>query len=262
MILPLSIDPSDFANVDTLSADEVKTFSVMLLSRLERELRGKWKDQILQNLHSTRAEYMKGMFTERPNDSTVVMGVTARESKLAVALELGRPPFDEKEGFMHSQKRHLKRGGGWWLTIPFRHAIPTALGESQAFSNVMPGEIYKLAFRAQGRPLTKQQLPVEHRIPGVRHEISNRRGRLLFPRYIHKAAQYEGLVRKADMAEGRSKGRGKYMTFRRVSDLSDVNSWIHPGFVPRAFLKKSLEKVKTDIPTIVHETKIEFFQNR
>ena len=39
------------------------------------------------------------------------------------------------------------------------------------------------------------------------------------------------------------------MTFRRVSDKSDPNSWIHPGFDARKFMDKALDQ--TQIPQVV-----------
>ncbi len=259
MMLPVYIDPSDFVAANALTEREVVVFTTLLLDRLEKEFRFQWEQEIEHNLHRTRDEYMRGMFTERPDEKTIVMGVTSRESKLAVALELGKEPFDEKQGFMYSSKRHLKRGGGWYLTIPFRHAIPTSVGESSAFTSVLPMVVYRMALRAQDRPLTLRQLPPEHRWKGFRREI-RREGRVLYPEYHHRSARYEGLIRVPDMAEGGSRGRGHYMTFRRVSDLSDANSWIHPGFVPRNFLRTALQK--TDIPSVIRLAKIDFIQNR
>jgi len=37
-----------------------------------------------------------------------------------------------------------------------------------------------------------------------------------------------------------------YMTFRRVSDKSDENSWIHKGFEAHNFMEKALEESQVD----------------
>lgn len=252
-MIPVFVDVSDFVEQSALTPEETSAFVTLLLHKLEQEFREKWMDQVEQNLHSTRAEYMKAMFTDHPNDNTVVMGVTARESPLAVMLELGADAFDEKVGFMHSSKRTLKRGGGWYLTVPFRHGVPTTLRER--FTSVMPVSVYMLARRAAGRPLALRQLPASQQVKTVRPEIRTAGGKV-YPAYQRKTARYEGLVRVPHVPER----HGGYFTFRRVSDLSDQNSWIHPGLVPRNLLGKALNE--TDVSSVVRRARIDFFKQR
>lgn len=252
-MIPISIDITDFAVASAMTDEEMASFTSLLLDRLEEGFKEQWINQVNRNLHSTRIEYMRAMFTDRPTDNSVVMGVTARESQLAVDLELGKEPFDEKVGFSRSAKRHLKRRGGWYLTVPFRHATPLALGESAAFTSVMPLAVYRLARRAT-RPLTLQQLPTAQQVRTVRPEIRTSTGRVYLA-YQRKTARYESLMRIPHTPER----RGGYYTFRRVSDLSDENSWIHPGFTPRNLLGKALQE--TDIESIVRRAKIEFYHN-
>jgi hypothetical protein len=252
-MINLAIDMSDFIDQSSLSEMEIDGFKSLLLDRLADGFKEKWQDEVNSNLHSTRREYERGMFVDRPDDSTVVMGVIATKSRLAVDLELGKEAFDEKQGFANSAKRTMKKDGeGWFLTIPFRHAVPTALGEASSFNSVMPLSVYLLA-RTANRPLKLGQLPVGQQVKEVRPAIQV--GGKTFGAYQHKSARYEGLFRFEDKDEG----RGQYMTFRRVSDLSDPNSWIHPGFLPRNFLGKALEK--TDVPAIVRRAKIDYFKN-
>jgi hypothetical protein len=250
-MLQLRIDASDFVEQSAISPGEMDGFKALLLDRLAAGFQEQWTNQVNESLHSTRQEYMRGMYVDRPDDDTVIMGVLASKSRLAVDIELGKDAFDEKIGFERSTKKTMKKNGtGWYLTIPFRHAVPTALGESSVFNSVMPVSVYQLA-RTEKKPLTKAQLPASLQTPGIRPGF-NSAGRSFRP-YQHKTARYEGLFRVPDEAEA----RGQYMTFRRVSDLSDPNSWIHPGFVPRNLLGKALEK--TDVGSIVRQAKIDFF---
>ena len=130
MPLQINIDASDYIEQSSLSPDDIFGFHALLLDRLADGFKEQWIDEVNQTLHSTRPEYMRGMFVSRPDDNTVVMGVTARKSQLSVDLELGKNAFDEKQGFAQSPKRTIKRNGGWFLTIPFRFSAPTSLGES------------------------------------------------------------------------------------------------------------------------------------
>lgn len=251
-MLALKLNMDDFIESSQLDQSKVDGFKALLLDRLADGFREQWENQINENLHKTRTEYRKGMFVDHPDDNTVVMGVIARQSKLAVDLELGKEAFDEKLGFAMSSKKTMKKNGvGWYLTVPFRHAVPLSVGESGAFNSVMPLSIYKLA-RYKAKPLEFNELPSGQQARGIRPEITTVSGRT-FGAYQRKTARYEGLIRNPDAAEG----RGGYMTFRRISDLSDANSWIHPGFLPRNLLGKAL--AKTNVPAIVRQAKSDFF---
>jgi hypothetical protein len=252
-MLNLTIDMHDFIDQSALSESEIDGFKALLLDSLAEGFKEQWQNEVNSTLHSTRREYEKGMFVDRPDDSTVVMGVIATRSQLAVDLELGKNAFDEKQGFSMSPKRHDKKDGGWFLTIPFRSAIPTAIGESSTFTNVMPLSVYLLAKKAN-KPLTLGQLPTDQQVKGVRAGFNS--GGVSYPAYRHKSARFEGIFRFVDADEN----RGTYFTFRRVSDLSDKNSWIHPGFLPRNLLGKAMNK--TDVGTIVRKAKVDYFGNK
>jgi hypothetical protein len=253
MPLAIHIDASDYIQQSALTTDEIDGFKALLLDRLADGFQEQWTNQVNENLHSTRPEYLKGMFVSRPDPDTVIMGVTARKSQLAVDLELGKDAFDEKQGFEQSPKRTEKKNGGWFLTIPFRWAVPTALGESAVFANQLPMALYKIA-KTQDTPVRKAQLPGDlAAIPPARPAFNS--GGKSFGAYQHKTSIYESLVRVPD----RDQNRGQYMTFRRVSDLSDPNSWIHPGFLPHNLLGKAL--AQTDVESIVRKAKIDFFKN-
>ena len=252
-MLPVSIDIQPLVDKFCFSESEIDSFSSILLDSLSLMFQEEWVNQINTHLHSSRQEYMRGMFVERPNDKSIVFGVTERQSKLAVAIESGKAPWDEKEGFQKSSKRIKTKKGGWYLTIPFRHAIPTSVGESPIFSTIMPGSIYKMA-RTSNSPLTREELPSPYNEPGMREPII--REGLNIPAYKHKSATYEGLIRVVD----RDENRGQYLTFRRVSNNSDPSSWWHPGFEARELLNKSLDEI--DISSTVRSVMVDFIENR
>ena len=62
------------------------------------------------------------------------------------------------------------------------------------------------------------------------------------------------------MTRSEKKYHGQYMTFRRVSDQSDPNSWIHKGFTAYNLMGKTLDKFPID--TIISNIKEDFLSNR
>lgn len=253
MPLPIIIDTSEFVRLSSFTEGEIKDFTSMLLDRLSLKFKEEWINEVNSTLKSTRQEYIKGMYTERPDENTIVMGVTARQSQLAVDLELGKSSFDMKEGFSKSSKKTITKKGNWYITVPFRHAVPGSVGESGIFSSVMPEEVYSIA-KKQTKPIQLNQLSPALQIKGIRPAFNL--GNRSIPAYKRKSVLYEGLVRNVDTREN----RGTYTTFRRVSSKSDPSSWWHPGFPSYNFLGKAL--AKTDITGTVRRVKIDFFKNR
>jgi len=235
MLPPVIIDLSGVIDEFFLDENEVKSMSRYVLSNISDEYMRVWERNIDSSLHSTRSEYRRAIFTEQPDDFSMVFGMTPTKSKLAMMLEDGASAWDIKEGFENSSKRHwyssLKdKQEHWYLTVPFRHATSEAVAESMIFSNQMPKEIEKLV-KTVGRPLKLSDLPSQYR--DVR---TSKVG------YVHRAAIYEGLHR-TDISSTEKENRGGYFTFRRVSDKSEANSWQHPGFEPLKLMERSLSEV-------------------
>lgn len=241
--LPIRIDLSDVVQEFTLNQDESNLLATAIIDSVVQEYSMKWQDLVNKELKSSRPEYLKAMYIERPSATEAVFGLSARESKLALMIEEGTGPFDEKPGFQKSSKAKQKKNGlGWFLTVPFRHATPQAIAEAGIFSSIMPQDVYQLA-KNSPMPLKRSQLPESQQIPGVRKEI-NVPG-LKVPEYIHKAVKYEGLVR-IEASSSENENRGQYMTFRRVSDNSDPNSWFNGGIIAKRLMDRALEIAQID----------------
>lgn len=251
MIAPVLIDLSGTIDQFYLSEQETRDLSRYVLDNMSKEYMKNWERLIESNLSSTRGEYMDAIFDERPDDFTAVFGMTPRQSKLGMMLEEGASQFDIKDGFAKSNKRvtklatnkdgTLKRDkygktsyGGWYLTIPFRHATPEAVAES--FSSKMPGSIYQLT-KTSSKPLKLRDLPGNFNKVRTSHAG-----------YQHKAAIYEGLHRR-DISSTNKEKRGGYYTFRRVSSESDDNSWMHPGFQALNLMEKAINNTRFDYVT-------------
>jgi hypothetical protein len=251
----ISIDLGDVINEFNILSEELENLTPNILGRIVDEYTFKWEDNINDALNSTRNEYKKAMYVEFTDNKNAVIGLTPRESQMALMLEEGCSSFDIKEGMEKSGKKKIKKDGGWYMTIPFKHATSEALGESQAFSSVMPKQIEKIAktnptLGGQSSPVKFDQLPAQYQ-----KLLSNKTTGV-----EHKAPIYQGLIR-INQSSSNKENRGGYMTFRRISDKSEEGSWQHPGFAPLHLMEKTLAEVDGRISEIVDD-EVQKFLNR
>lgn len=118
MILPINIDLSDLVEEFSLTANQTEILGTSIIDKVIVEYSTRWEDLVNRELKKSRSEYKRAMFMERPSGMEVVFGLMARESPLAIMIEEGASPFDEKIGFQRSDKVKEKKDGGWYLTIP------------------------------------------------------------------------------------------------------------------------------------------------
>jgi len=243
MLIPIQIDFSELSQEFTLSENEVHSLVSSSLNKIVDLFHQKlWTH--LSELKKTREAYKNGLefYSKGYNVREVVL-----VGFLPNAIESGLSPFDMKLGFQRSKKRHPKKGGGWYLTIPFRFAASTSLGESPMFSSKMPEEIHKIAKQLKkGESLTKGKIPTPFDQPGRREQIAT--NKKIYSTYVHKSSIFEGMIKSNQPKHEH------YKTFRRVSDLSDPESWIHKGLKPRNFFGKTLNEITPIIPSLVDET--------
>lgn len=245
-MMPLNIDLSEVVEEFALTATQSMELSDVIIDRIVVEYTSKWENLVDNGLKGLRSTYKNAMYVDKKSASEVIFGLREGENGLAMALEEGKAAWDEKPFFEASPRKHRKAmGDGWYLTVPFRHATPEAVAESGIFQSVLPKEIYDIAKNNGGRRVSMAQLPEQYRQLGSRKEIVTASG--VIPEYTHKAPKYLGLVR-VNVSSTNKENRGSYMTFRRVSDRSDPNSWIHPGFDAHRFMDKALDQA--DIYTV------------
>jgi hypothetical protein len=234
----IQIDTSEVVASMSFSNEEVKSFNSYILDRISTEYMTKWETIVDKELKSTRRAYKLGMDMKRIDNNTVVFSLEGKgESTLAIMLENGATPFEMQKYFEKSSKIKQKQGGGWYLTIPMRLATSEAIAESSVFAGQLT-KPYQDLIKKHG-VLTKKNVPKEMQIKGVRSEIKT--PTKTYPSYEHKSFMFEGAKRMKTPFK-----QGYYMQFRRVSDLSDDNAWIHPGFQPRKFMDRALEEMQID----------------
>lgn len=235
-MLNFSIDISETVQEFSLAKSDIDALVGYTLDRITDEYVTQWENLINSGLDNTRDEYKRAIYTERPDNNTSIIGLNSRESKLAVMIETGADAFDEKSGFYNSNKKHVTKNG-WHLTIPFRHGVSESIMEM-----MVPGTgVSVIDLMKTGATMGAGQLPQPFD-EILTHNLQLNNGTLIS--YKHKAPIYEGMHRR-NMNSTISEKRGGYFTFRRVSDKSDPEAWIHPGFVPHLFMDKALNLVQT-----------------
>lgn len=254
MTPPIKIDISDFIRQWKLTTEEASMFAYSVLDEIGVRFADQLRNQAGRELKQTRQEYQRSIYIEKPDDLSIVIGLSGW---LANAVEKGIGPFDLKEGFRNSSKVKLKPAGGWYMTIPFRHGISSTIGDSSIFANIMPGKVYEIAKQKladRKSQLTIRDLPPEFQIRNVRPEVYNRDTGQRFGAYQHKNNIYEGMKNLG------APGHSQYVTFRRVSDMSDPMSWIHTGITAHNLFEKTLNDFP--IADIISQVKEDFLENR
>lgn len=240
-MIPIEIDISPILQAYSQLEGRASELSAFILDRVQDTYMFEWENHINKELKSTRVEYRSAIYVDRVDESNTIIGLTPRESKLALMLENGASSFDIKEGMEKSGKRKEKEDGGWYMTVPFRLATTEALGESSIFSGQLPSEVQEsIQEKAISVTTGKSTLKVED-LPSQYQKILNNK----VTGYTHKAPIYAGLVRqKVNSTDKES--RTTYTTFRRISDKSDEDSWTHPGFEPKKLMDKALNDLQLD----------------
>lgn len=170
-------------------------------------LRDNWQQIGQSTLNESRQDYINAIQVSKPDKFTADLRM---EGTLPKMLEDGFPSFDMKLGFSNSQYAKHGKDGQWYLTIPFRHLTPSHTGAAPKW-NTMPKDIYKNILKHSPLHGTENKYPATVSWTG----------------YHHKNGIYEGMIRNKRTAGGGS----TYFTFRRVSEKSAFNSWMHPGYV-------------------------------
>jgi hypothetical protein len=142
----------------------------------------------------------------------------------------------------------FNKSGGRYLTIPFRVGTPDIVGDSDVFSRKMSVDVYEVVKAkevnipsrgggSRSAGLTMKELPPQYQKRQTRAAIKDSEGKVLFEEYTHKAPLDQGLMKFTDAVTGQS----TYGTFRRVSENSDPNAFIHPGIEKYNLIQKALD---------------------
>lgn len=262
---PIEIDLTGLAAQFGLSAAQIDTLTETCVREVEIGVYNNWEALAKTSLYSTLPEYLthllrvdKGRFAKQ-----IVLTGT-----LPNMIEQGASPFDIKEGFKKSPRvrytipryspsgKMIRRGGDWYLTIPFRIGVPGTLGQA-GFTGQMPTAVYQALLKQGNSPLRRRDIPSPWDVPKSRAAIVAESGATLYAAYRHKNSIYEGLTRRT--AQYAKTAQNTYGTFRRAGAASDPLSWIHRGFTPLLLSEKAVER--TDVETMVENEVTEYLEN-
>lgn len=261
--MKFNVDLRDIFDEFNLLQSQQKEMTKQVLDDVTGEVMRNWKKAAASKLKSSRTEYLNSIIWLKDTPSANIIALVG---KLPNMIESGAQPFDMKEGFMRSTKIKQKKGGGWYLTIPFRWNTPGSIGENGA--NVMSQEVYKLARGLKsrksapggskpGQMLSSGSLPPSAQKLGSRKAVSNAITGQHFPSYQHKSPLAAGIQRNEKTYEKAT--QSTYNSFRRVSDKSDANSWIHTGIEAGNFAEQAF--AATDFNTLVNNSIDSYLSN-
>lgn len=248
---PISINLGDVASEFGMTKKQTRDMTSYVVKGLTARYAKNLENVAKRTLGKTRQQYIKSIVV---GEQGPLSGYVMIVGSLPNMIESGVEPFDMKTGFLGSSKAMSSKEGGKYLTIPFRQATPGSLGESSAFTNVMPEGVYQAAKqndpsrssptgnRISGSGLKPSQIPQQYRIPKTRAMIVAKNK--TFEAYKHKTSIYQGMVKNTQTYQSASSS--SYVTFRRVSQASDPNSWIYPGLEAKNLTNIALQR--TNVP--------------
>jgi hypothetical protein len=247
MILPIIVNTSDILTQFTsLNSNDVNVMLDNVAKGLAARYAAALEKKAGTELHQTRKRYLQNikLVDSRKLEGTVLLDYS--KDKLIKMLEEGAGPFDMKEGMLASPKVKTTKSGVRYLTIPFRFATPGALGESDVFTSRLPNPVYQvlknkstdipIAGGSKSAGIALKEIPEQYQIKNTRKAITDTSGQELFKAYQNKNSIYEGAFKQKDGATGQN----SYRSFRRVSENSDPDAFIHPGIEKHELIRKSL----------------------
>jgi hypothetical protein len=252
--LNIVIDMADVLSACHIMQSQVPAMMSGIFQQVSDGVVVNWREEAHRGLGSTRAAYLRGLQEPEISENQAVIALIGT---LPNMLEQGASPFDLKVGFKQSPKVGKKKGGGWFLTIPFRWSTPGAIGENEVFSGKMPEEVFNVAkdlseviTQPEKGKLTFAEALQESELPpslqGVRYGRAEIRTEgNVYGAYQHKTNIYSGIIKESKTYAQVT--QGQYVSFRRVSDKSDALSWMHKGLMAREFAEKAVANTNVEV---------------
>lgn len=238
----IQIDPSSIVDRFDLSQDDINDLLDYTVKEVTARFAHELENEAYRTLKSGRSEYISNINVV---DEGFAAGSVVITGFLPNAMEKGMAPYDMKPGFLNGP--NAKDGvNGKYNTIPFSFGTPGAKEENFT-GGIMPQEVYDIAKdkpiikgETHSAGITKEELPLKFQEPQVKTiQLPKSKS---FAEYQHKNSIYEGIRKEKDNVTGQN----RYQSFRRVSENSDPNSFIHPGFEAVNLVDKTLAEF--DVP--------------
>ena len=242
-MIPIYIDTSSILDEFPSMEEDIEYMIDYVVKEVTERFAEEWQNEALRTLRSTKAEYAKSIIVV---DSGWLKGAVVLKGELPNAIENGASPYDMKEGLLNGPNAKVKNGVRY-NTVPFRQGNPEAVEDSELFSNILPKSIHSIikakpqniptygGVRTEG--IKVSELPQAYREPDKKSAPKG-----AFGGYQRKFPIQAGVTRVKDKVTGQN----KYISFRRVSDNSDDDAWIHSGFEARNLADTALDNLQTD----------------
>lgn len=253
MLIPIVINSQDILDqYNNISKQETEDVCDLAVKNLTAAFYEAWVNEAEQSLKATRSRYIQNLSLIDSGRLSGAIVLSYKYDPLIKMIEEGREAFDMKTGFANSSKKHIKKDGGWWLTIPFSQGTPGA--DSSAFTNILPSQVYNVVkakpvslITNQSQGLTTAELPNQFAGAKTRAAIPKSE---IFLAYQHKSSIYTGVIKKTDAVTGQN----SYHSFRRVSDKSDANAWIFPGFEAKNLAETTWDKFQPRMQQVLEDS--------
>lgn len=238
----IQIDVSSLIEPFNLSQDDVNDLIDYTVKEITARFANALEIEANNSLGDARLDYISNI---RVIDEGFAKGAVMLTGFLPNALEQGKDSYDMKPFLLNGPHAKVGADGKKFNTIPFSWGTPGTLSEN--FSNTMPDGVYEVAKNKpirEGRNssvgIAKDELPKQFQEPQVKK--IKLPGTNSIVDYQHKHSIYEGIRKERDHVTKQN----RYTSFRRVSENSDPNAFIHPGFERHDLFGKTLSSF--DIP--------------
>lgn len=239
IIIPVEIDTGDITKQFDVSKSQIETILDNIAKGLAMSFVGQLEVNVGNTLNSTRNRFLRNIrvIDSGKLESTVLLDYS--KDPLIKMIEEGSGPFDMKTGLLGSNKVKYTSKGKRYITVPFRWAASTSVGESDVFTSKLPQSIHTIVSKkTAGSTLKLSEIPSSLSSKSTRQPIVDSEGKTLFDSYTHKNSVYEGITKSTDIVTKQN----RYFSFRRVSEQgSDPNSWIHPGMTAQKFMENTMK---------------------
>ena len=247
MIVPIVIDGQALVDQFSITENQVEAICDNIAKTLAAQYANQLETEANNALNSTRRRYLNNVHVIDSGrmEGTVLLDYS--KDPLVKMLEEGASAFDIKNGLLNSQKVKIGKNGGRYITVPMRWGTPGISGDSGLFTGELPQAVYNVlknkestipvsggGMRTPG--LASGDIPKPFNAILSRPDIKDSSGKILFNEYKHKTSLYQGITKTTDPVTGQN----KYNSFRRVSDNSDKDAFVHPGIQAYGLIQKAL----------------------
>lgn len=213
----------------TLSEGQVDSLINNTVDSVAQQFSEQWKDSALKQLGSTSDVYINSIEVDSSGSGKATVSLNGW---LPNAIESGNPPFDMKSSLLSGPSAKTGKDGTKYNTVPFGFKTPNRGSKGETS---LPRSVYDVvrvkpanipvgsSGKVRSSGLRPEEIPSNFREPKAVSLPPMSGGSRT---YEHKSSIYEGVHKVKEPSSSRS----EYTSFRRVSEKSDPDSFIHPGF--------------------------------